>query len=165
MRRDAEGGELAWCRDNGVGVIAYGPLAHGLLTGKMSAETTFAAGDWRAESEFFADDAFPERIAVARELDDLARGAGREGGVAELAVAWVLRRPEVTSAIVGARTAQQAVGNPAAVGRRGGGDRGRPRPPPRSVAPLRTRRAAEPIPGCVRSGRAAVCGRASALGG
>jgi aryl-alcohol dehydrogenase-like predicted oxidoreductase len=117
MRRDVEEGELDWCRDHGVGVIAYGPLAHGLLTGKMSGETTFAAGDWRGESEFFADDAFPERIAVARELDDLARGAGREGGVAELAVAWVLRRPEVTSAIVGARTAQQAVGNAALAGR------------------------------------------------
>ena len=37
MRRDVEAGELAWCRDNDVGVIAYGPLAHGLLTGKMSA--------------------------------------------------------------------------------------------------------------------------------
>lgn len=117
MRRDVEAGELAWCRGNGVGVIAYGPLAHGLLTGKMSADTTFPDGDWRADSELFADGAFPERIAVARELDDLAREAGRAGGVAELAVAWVLRRPEVTSAIVGARSAEQAARNAALAGR------------------------------------------------
>jgi aryl-alcohol dehydrogenase-like predicted oxidoreductase len=116
MRRDVEAGELDWCRDHDVGVIAYGPLAHGLLTGKMSAGTTFAEGDWRATSELFADDAFPERVAVVRELDELAREAGRRGGVAELAVAWVLRRPEVTSAIVGARSADQAARNAALAG-------------------------------------------------
>jgi aryl-alcohol dehydrogenase-like predicted oxidoreductase len=116
MRREIEAAELPWCAANGVGVIAYGPLAHGLLTGKMTAETTFAPGDWRAESELFADDAFPERVAVARELDALAREAGRPG-VAELAVAWVLRRPEVTSAIIGARSPEQAVANAALAGR------------------------------------------------
>ena len=116
MRRDIEAAELPWCREHGVGVIAYGPLAHGLLTGKMSAGTTFAAGDWRADSELFADEAFPERVAAVGELEEVAREAGREGGVAELAVAWVLRRPEVTSAIVGARTAEQAARNAALAG-------------------------------------------------
>jgi aryl-alcohol dehydrogenase-like predicted oxidoreductase len=116
MRRDIEAAELPWCAANGVGVIAYGPLAHGLLTGKMTAETTFAPGDWRADSELFADDAFPERVAVVRELEEVAREAGRAGGVAELAVAWVLRRPEVTSAIVGARSAEQARRNAALAG-------------------------------------------------
>ncbi|MGD9695948.1 MAG: aldo/keto reductase [Thermoleophilia bacterium] len=108
MRRAIEDGELPWCAANGVGVIAYGPLAHGLLTGKMTAETRFGADDWRSQSELFADDAFPERIAVVGELAEVARQAGRPGGVAELAVAWVLRRPEVASAIVGARDADQA---------------------------------------------------------
>ena len=42
MRRDIEEAELPWCAAHGTGVIAYGPLAHGLLTGKMTAETTFA---------------------------------------------------------------------------------------------------------------------------
>jgi aryl-alcohol dehydrogenase-like predicted oxidoreductase len=111
MRREIEGAELPWCAAHGVGVLAYGPLAHGLLTGKMDESTTFAAGDWRANSELFADDAFPERVAVVRELARLADEAGRPGGVAELAVAWVLRRPEVTSAIVGARDAAQATAN------------------------------------------------------
>ncbi len=116
MRREIEEAELPWCGAHGVGVVAYGPLAHGLLTGKMSAGTAFAPGDWRAESELFADDAFAERVAVVRALEDVARTAGRRGGVAELAVAWVLRRPEVTSAIVGARSAEQATRNAALAG-------------------------------------------------
>lgn len=116
MRRDIEAGELPWCAEHGVGVIAYGPLAHGLLTGKMDASTTFPENDWRAQSELFADEAFPERIAVVEELTRLAGESGRPGGVAELAVAWVLRRPEVTSAIIGARDARQAARNAALAG-------------------------------------------------
>ncbi len=114
MRRQVETGELPWCAAHRVGVIAYGPLAHGLLTGKMSATTSFAANDWRAASEFFTDDAFAERIDVVRELEKLA--ADRPGGVAELAVVWVLRRPEVTAAIIGARNAAQATANAALAG-------------------------------------------------
>ena len=113
MRRDIEAAELPWCAAHGVGVIAYGSLGHGLLTGKMGAGTRFAADDWRATSEFFADGAFGERLAVVAGLAELAREAGRAGGVAELAVAWVLRRPEITAAIVGARSAAQAVANAA----------------------------------------------------
>jgi len=109
MRREVEAAELPWCAAHGVGVIAYGPLAHGLLTGKMDATTRFPDNDWRAASELFTDDAFPERVQVVRELQDLA--AERPGGVAELAVMWVLRRPEVTGAIIGARNAAQARAN------------------------------------------------------
>lgn len=117
MRRDIERSELPWCAANGVGVIAYGPLAHGLLTGKMTADTTFGADDWRSQSELFADGAFPDRIALVGELEEIARESGRPGGVAELAVAWVLRRPEVTAAIVGARDADQATRNATLAGR------------------------------------------------
>jgi len=117
MRREIEVAELPWCAGNGVGVLAYGPLAHGLLTGKMNAGTTFPPNDWRRESELFADDAFAERVAVVEELARVAGEAGRPGGVAELAVAWVLRRPEVASAIIGARDAAQATANAALAGR------------------------------------------------
>jgi aryl-alcohol dehydrogenase-like predicted oxidoreductase len=117
MRRDIEAAELPWCAANDVGVLAYGPLAHGLLTGKMTAATTFPANDWRAESELFTDDAFPERVAVVDELARIADQAGRPGGAAELAVMWVLRRPEITSAIIGARDVKQAVANAALASR------------------------------------------------
>jgi aryl-alcohol dehydrogenase-like predicted oxidoreductase len=111
MRRDIEAGELSWCADHQVGVLAYGPLAHGLLTGKMGEQTTFPPNDWRATSEFFVDEAYPQRVAVARELDAIAEQSGRAGGVAELSIAWVLRRPEVTSAIIGMRDGAQATEN------------------------------------------------------
>ena len=115
LRPDIEAGELDWCARHGVGVIAYGPLAHGLLTGKMDAGQTFPPSDWRAQSELFTDGNFATRVQAVRELDALAREWGR-AGVAELAVAWVLRRPEVTSAIVGARDAEQARANAALAG-------------------------------------------------
>lgn len=113
MRRAVEAAELPWCARHGVGVIAYGPLGHGLLSGRMGSDTRFGADDWRASSEFFTDDAFAERLAVVADLEALARQGGRAGGVAELAVMWVLRRPEVTSAIIGARDARQAAANAA----------------------------------------------------
>jgi len=116
MRRQVEDAELPWCRANDVGVLAYGPLAHGLLTGRMDEHTTFPVSDWRAQSEFFADDHFGDRIAVMRGMQRIAEDSGRPGGVAELAVAWVLRRPEVTSAIVGAHDAAQARGAAALAG-------------------------------------------------
>jgi len=116
MRRQVEDAELPWCAAHGVGVLAYGPLAHGLLTGRMDESTTFPANDWRAQSEFFADDHFADRLAVARRMQRIADESGRPGGVAELAVAWVLRRPEVTSAIVGAHDAAQARGAAALAG-------------------------------------------------
>jgi hypothetical protein len=114
MRRTIEAAELPWCAAHGVGVIAYGPLAHGLLTGKMDAATRFPENDWRATSELFADASFPERIQVVNELEKIA--AQRPGGVAELAVMWVLRRPEITAAIIGARNAAQARANAALAG-------------------------------------------------
>lgn len=117
MRRGIEEAELPWCGQNEVGVIAYGPLAHGLLTGRMDEHTTFPADDWRGQSEFFTDEHYPERVAVVRELARIADEAGRAGGAAELGVMWVLRRPEVTAAIIGARDAAQARANAALVGR------------------------------------------------
>jgi len=117
LRRDLDEAELPWCRAHDVGVLAYGPLAHGLFTGKMSEQTSFGPNDWRGQSEFFADDAWPERVAVARELADVAEQSGRRGGLAELAVVWTLRDPGVTSAIVGSRDRDQAVANARLAGR------------------------------------------------
>lgn len=117
FRDQIETEDLPWCAQHNVGVLAYGPLGHGLFTGKMSEQTTFAENDWRRTSEFFADEAFPQRVAATKELAKVASDAGRPGGIAELAVVWVLRRPEVASAIIGARDAAQARANAALAGR------------------------------------------------
>ncbi len=70
----------------------------------------------RWEVEFFADGHLGERVAVVEGMQRIADASGRPGGAAELGVVWVLRRPEVTAAIVGGRTAEQARANAALAG-------------------------------------------------
>ena len=111
---------------NGVGVIAYGPLAHGLLTGKMDADDDLRGRRLaRRRASSSPTTPSPSASRSCAELDEVAREAGRPGGVAELAVAWVLRRPEVTvgdhrRALRRAGHAQRRPGGRAAVARRGG---------------------------------------------
>jgi aryl-alcohol dehydrogenase-like predicted oxidoreductase len=103
FRREIEAEVLPYAREHDIGVLVYGPLAHGLLTGSMDEQTTFAADDWRSHSPVFAGEAFRRNLAVVRELE---RFAADELGtsVAQLAVAWTLANPAVHVAIVGARS-------------------------------------------------------------
>lgn len=101
LRRDAEASTLPYCQRNGVGVLTYGALAHGLLTGKYDADDTFGEGDWRASNPWFQPEVLEPNLEVVEELGDLAVELGTD--VTKLAVAWVLEHPAVDSAIVGAR--------------------------------------------------------------
>jgi aryl-alcohol dehydrogenase-like predicted oxidoreductase len=102
FRRDIEAEVLPYCRQHDVGVLAYGPLAHGLLTGAMDENTTFAPGDWRSGAPFFKGEQFRRNVEVVRQLE---RFAQQQLGVSvsRLAIAWVLANPDVHAAIVGAR--------------------------------------------------------------
>src|SRR5216683_566146 len=101
FRRDIEQDILPYTRQHGIGVLAYDPLAHGLLAGAFTPQTTFAADDWRSKSEFFHGENFQRNVAV---VEHLKRLAAREGmTIAQLAIAWVLARPAIDVAIVGAR--------------------------------------------------------------
>jgi aryl-alcohol dehydrogenase-like predicted oxidoreductase len=102
LRRDVEEDVLPYCVEHDVGVLVYGALTHGLLTGSMSEHTTFASGDWRAESPDFGGEAFQRNLATVRELRDFAHEA-LDCSVAQLAIAWVLANPAVDVALVGAR--------------------------------------------------------------
>jgi aryl-alcohol dehydrogenase-like predicted oxidoreductase len=102
LRRDVEDDALPYCLEHDVGVLAYGPLAHGLLTGSMGRETTFAPGDWRADSPDFHGEAFGRNLEAVRELRRYAREA-LGCSVSQLAIAWVLANPAVEVALVGAR--------------------------------------------------------------
>ena len=83
----------------------YGPLAHGLLGGSFTPQTTFAADDWRSKSEFFHGEHFQRNLVVVEQLKRLAT---REGmSIAQLAIAWVLAQPTIDVAIVGARNPEQ----------------------------------------------------------
>jgi aryl-alcohol dehydrogenase-like predicted oxidoreductase len=103
FRRDIEAEALPYAREHDVGVLAYGPLAHGLLTGSMDEHTTFAADDWRSQSSVFEGEAFRRNLEIVGELE---RFAADELGtsVAQLAIAWTLANPAVHVAIVGARS-------------------------------------------------------------
>jgi aryl-alcohol dehydrogenase-like predicted oxidoreductase len=108
LERMVEKKLIAYCADQQIGVIAYSPMASGLLTGKYTRATvdSIGADDWRRKfSEHFREPALTANLALVEKLEDIARRFDRSTG--ELAVAWVLRRREVTAAIVGARRPSQ----------------------------------------------------------
>jgi aryl-alcohol dehydrogenase-like predicted oxidoreductase len=101
FRREIEKEVLPYCREHGIGVLVYGPLAHGLLTGKFDTDTEFAEGDWRAGSSVFSGDEFEGNVQIVKELGRFAEERGYTVG--QLAIAWTLSDPAVDVAIVGAR--------------------------------------------------------------
>jgi aryl-alcohol dehydrogenase-like predicted oxidoreductase len=103
FRRDIEAEVLPYCAEHDIGVLVYGPLAHGLLTGAIDEQTTFDTGDWRATSPLFHGDALRHNVEAVRRLERLASELGTT--VSALAIAWTLAHPAVDVAIVGARRA------------------------------------------------------------
>lgn len=100
FRREIEAGLLPYCEQHHIGVQAYGPLAHGLLTGRFSSSTTFPGNDWRSKSDIFKGTQFTRNLEIVEQLKQFA--AQRQCTLPQLAVAWVLAHPAVDSAIVGA---------------------------------------------------------------
>jgi len=105
FRRDIEQAILPYCQERGIGVLVYGPLAHGLLAGSYTPRTSFASNDWRSKSPVFQGGLFARNLTVVERLKGVAERHGMT--VAQLAVAWVLANPAVDVAIVGARRRQQ----------------------------------------------------------
>jgi aryl-alcohol dehydrogenase-like predicted oxidoreductase len=101
IERKVEEGLLDYCQKNDVGVVVYSPLQRGLLTGAIKSIDDLAKDDGRRYSPPFKEPEFSANLNFARELVPIARKYGRS--VAQLAIAWVLRRSEVTSAITGPR--------------------------------------------------------------
>ena len=95
-----------FCRENGLGVMVYGPMAHGLLTGTMTPDTTFEDDDWRRTLEAFGQPLFEGEhfLGNLKKVDALKEIAGEHGRtVAQLALAWVLSNPVVSVALAGTR--------------------------------------------------------------
>jgi aryl-alcohol dehydrogenase-like predicted oxidoreductase len=105
FRRDVEQSILPFCAEHGIGVLIYGPLAHGLLTGKYTPASVFPPDDWRSKSELFRGETLRRNVAVVEQLRLFAEQ--REFPLAQLAIAWTLAHPAVDVAIVGARTPVQ----------------------------------------------------------
>jgi len=107
LRRGIEEDLLPYCAANDIGVIVYSPMQAGLLTGKFTRERVerLPDDDWRKRNSHFQEPELSANLAFVEKLRPIAERNGRT--VAQLAIAWVLRRPEVTAAIVGARRPSQ----------------------------------------------------------
>jgi len=109
IHREVEEKLLEYCGRNQIGVVVYSPIQRGLLTGKFDHARfeALAPDDHRRMSPDFLE---PQFSATLELVEDLKKIAGRHGRTcAELAISWILRRPEVTAAIVGARRPSQII--------------------------------------------------------
>jgi len=108
IRRQIENEILPHCERRGIGVIAYSPMASGLLTGAMTREriVQFPEDDWRKNSSEFREPKLSTNLELVERLKKVAARYKATPGA--IAIAWTLRVPAVTGAIVGARNAKQA---------------------------------------------------------
>ncbi len=112
VQSDARENLLPYCLERGIGVIAHSPLAKGLLTGKYRAGHQFPEGDERHNHLNYPAPVMNRAFGIAESLRAWASDHGRS--LADLAIAWTLAHPSVTSSIVGAKTPEQARMNAAA---------------------------------------------------
>jgi aryl-alcohol dehydrogenase-like predicted oxidoreductase len=110
IRRDTEKELLPFCGRENIGVIAYSPMQAGLLSGRMTREsiTEFSETDWRREAKEFKEPNLTRNLEIQDKFAYIGAQHGHTAAVA--ALAWVLRRKEVTGAIVGARRPTQVEG-------------------------------------------------------
>jgi aryl-alcohol dehydrogenase-like predicted oxidoreductase len=110
LRRDIESEVLPFCLEQNIGVINYSPMVSGLLTGKMTAERAknLPDDDWRKRNHNFRSPKLERNLALVELLRTIGQEHGVEPGV--VAVAWTLRHPAITAAIVGARRPDQVDG-------------------------------------------------------
>lgn len=108
-RTKMEGGQLEYCRKNNVAVLAYSPLALGLLTGKVGPERAFPEDDLRRAKDRFSVE---NRKRVQELLDSFAPICEKHACTpAQLVIAWTTHQPGLTHALVGARNREQAIEN------------------------------------------------------
>ncbi len=110
INRDYEKEVLPWCLEQNIGVIVYSPMGSGLLTGTMTKERIEAmpADDWRRKSPYFNEPMLSKNLELAAKLKAIGQKHGYSAG--EVAIAWTLKNPAVTAAIVGGRSAEQVDG-------------------------------------------------------
>jgi len=110
LRRGIEEQILPYCQQNNVGVIVYSPMFSGMLTGGMTRERAAAlpADDFRRRNPEFQEPKLSKNLELVDKLKAIGARHGRSSG--EVAIAWVLRHPAVTGAIVGSRSPKQVEG-------------------------------------------------------
>lgn len=109
LRREFEGELRDACQTHGLGVLAYEPLARGLLTGKFTHPPSFPDSDLRSRDDRFVGARFRRAAAFARDLGRVASKLGVP--TSAVALAWAAHRPGVTAVLAGAKTAEQVRAN------------------------------------------------------
>jgi aryl-alcohol dehydrogenase-like predicted oxidoreductase len=108
----ATSGQLEYCRQNNITVLAYSPLANGLLTGKMQPDRQFGPGDLRAANLRFRKENIAKINAKLEKLRPIAER--HQASIAQLVIAWTFSQPGITSVLCGARDDSQVRENAAA---------------------------------------------------
>lgn len=113
-----------YCREHHIGVMAYGSLAYGLLTGTFTEATDFGSDDWRARrgrmgainlfQHLFGDQHFPKNLRVVEDLKKMA--ARYHKSLPQFALRWTLSNPVISTALVGCRTPTEVEENMGALG-------------------------------------------------
>ena len=109
MWRNLEDDVISHCLRNSIGVIPHSVLCKGVLGGKHKPGHRFAPDDERRLFNFFRGEMFDKAHAVAQRLDAWASDQGRD--IVQLAIAWVLANPAISSALVGAKSPEQVYHN------------------------------------------------------
>lgn len=107
LQPEIEGEILDYCGANGIGVVVYSPMFRGMLTGKVTKDRVegFPADDNRLTLDYYKEPYLSANLEFVERLRPIAERNNKT--LAQLAIAWVNRRPEVTSAIVGSRNPSQ----------------------------------------------------------
>ena len=107
LKRGIEKNHLDFCESNNIGVIVYSPMQKGLLTGKITRERlqNLPEDDHRTNDVLFKEPILSDILKLVEDLKPIAQKNNKS--LAQLAIAWVLAHPQVTSAIVGARSISQ----------------------------------------------------------
>lgn len=116
MRREI----LPLCEEHGIGFMAYGSLAYGLLSGAFDEQTSFGADDWRSRAggkmgsiklfdHLFGADCFPRNLRVVADLKTIAARHGKS--LPQLALRWATADPRIGTALVGCRTVAEVEDN------------------------------------------------------
>ena len=105
LDRGIEAEDVPFCVENGIGILAYSPLGQGLLTGRYRPGHRFAADDYRSQRPAFQGEQFARTVAVTDRLAEIAADKGLT--LVQLAIAWILRLPAISTVLVGARNPGQ----------------------------------------------------------
>ena len=109
LDRKLDATNLAYCREHGMTLLAYSPLSHGLLSGKITANRQYGTGDLRTGHRRFTPEALEQAAALLDALRPIAEAHGIT--LAQLVIAWTISQPGLTHALVGARRPEQALEN------------------------------------------------------